>query len=222
MKTKSFLAFSALFTLAFLTFCLGANAQSRPLKSRPQSTHYYSHMDTIQRKGVFTSYPTNFIASTLKVGYEFKVSNNKGLKFIGSVGSSQNNTSWYDLNKFTEFGLEAQLRFYILKDKPALNGFFLAPYASYKSMTYTGNGSVYDPNTGTYTYGQNGTVSDLAIGYIIGYQWIFNSTFSIDAFIGGGYNSISGDNTQGTLGTDIYAYHNGIGIHTGIGLGVAF
>ncbi len=222
MKMKSFLALATLCFSFIFGLSFSSNAQTRPLKSRSSSSRPFSRIDTLERKGVFISYPTNFIASTLKVGYEFKVANSKGLKLIGTLGSAENNSDWYQLNKFTEIGMEAQLRFYVLKEKPTLNGFYLAPYASYKSMSYSGNLITYNSNTGSYTTEQNATVSDIAVGYIIGYQWIFNSTFTIDAFIGGGYNSISGDNTQGTLGSDIYAYRNGIGIHTGLGIGIAF
>ena len=221
MKTITFLVLTLCISIITLS-CFNTNAQTRPMKSRSQSIHYFSRMDTVERNGVFISYPTNFIASTLKVGYEFKVSHNKGLKFIGTLGSSNNSGDWYGLNKFTEFGLESQLRFYMLKDKPALNGFYLAPYAAYKTMTYTGNSSVFNATTGQYEAGQSTSVSNFTIGYVLGYQWIFNSTLTIDAFVGGGFNTISGDNSQGSLGTAIFAYRNGIDIHSGIGLGVAF
>ena len=222
MKTKTFFALITLCFLLFIGFFNGISAQTRPTKTRPQSLHYLSRMDTVERKGVFISYPSNFIASTLKVGYEFKISHNKGLKLIGTLGSSDNNSDWYGLNKFTEFGLEGQLRFYMLKDRPALNGFYLAPYAAYKAMTYTGNTTIFNAGTGQYESGQSTSVSNFTLGYVLGYQWIFNSTLTIDAFIGGGFNTISGDNSQGNLGTAIFAYRNGIDIHSGIGLGVAF
>jgi hypothetical protein len=220
MKTKSFLAFTALFILLFSTFITNSNAQNRPTYQKKAGYRGYG-MDTVERTNVLTSYPTNFVASTFKVGYEFKVSNNKGLKFIGSFGSSSENYDWYGLSGFREFGLEAQLRFYVQKDHPALNGFYLAPFSSYKTMNY--NSSIYySPINGQPQSSQTATVSNFALGYIIGYQWIFRSSFVIDAFIGGGGNFISGDNTQGNLSNTIYAYRNGIDLHTGIALGIAF
>jgi hypothetical protein len=221
MKTKTFLAFIVICSLFISGAIFSSNAQSRPLNQRPKTRQRISPIDTVERSIILTSYPTNFVAATIKVGYEFKVSHNKGLKFIGSFGSSNENSDWYGLNEFKEFGLEAQLRFYVQKDHPALNGFYLAPYASYKSMSYTTNNTFYNLSTGQ-AYSQTGNVSNFMLGYVIGYQWIFNSSFVIDAFIGGGNNFISGDNTQGNLSNTIYAYRNGIDLHTGIGLGVAF
>lgn len=221
MKTKISAASIAVCFLFISGPGISSNAQTRPVKSRPQSARYFNRMDTIERSIILTSYPTNFVAATIKVGCEFKVAHNKGLKFIGSFGSSTENGDWYGLDEFREFGLEAQLRFYVQKDRPALNGFYLAPIVSFKSMTYTDNNLIFNPSTGQ-PYSQNGSVSNFMLGYVIGYQWIFNSSFVIDAFIGGGNNFISGDNTQGNLSNTIYAYRNGIDLHTGIGLGVAF
>src|SRR6185312_5978436 len=109
---------------------------------------------------------------------------------------------------------------------PALNGLYLAPYVSYKTMTYSG--TTY-PNyidllypAPPQIYYSNASVSDLGIGYIIGYQWVYNSTFTIDAFIGGGNNSISGNNAGGNLSNTIYEYRSGIDFHSGIGIGIAF
>lgn len=214
------LLFSGIYTLS---------AQSRPQRPKAGSRSYYGR-DTSARKSVLTSFPTNFVASTMKVGYEFRVSSNKGLKLIGSYGggsSSSNsnifggpdNTSYYGLNNFSEFGLEAQLRFYILKGRPALNGLYLAPYAGYKSMNYTYNSSnsiTGQPITSSYN------VSDFSIGYVIGYQYIYNSSFTLDLFVGGGLNTISGNNTFGSLSTDPFAYYKGIMIHPGVGIGIAF
>jgi len=225
MKTKTFFVFTTLCSLIISGLFINVIAQPRPVKYRPTSTHYYSRIDTIQRKGVFTSYPTNFIASTLKVGYEFRVSDNKGLKLIGSYGASTSSGSYYSsLDRFNETSLEAQLRFYVLKDRPALNGLYLAPYAFFKSMTYSGNqggNNVYLNNTGP-SYLTNATAGNFSVGYIIGYQYIYNSTLTLDAFIGGGNNFISGDNSGGNLSSSLYAYRNGIDLHTGISIGVAF
>ena len=222
------LSVSRFMILIFIAILSGISfnisAQNRPVKnSRPAFIQRFSRMDTVERAGVFTSFPTNFIASTLKVGYEFKVAHNKGLKIIGSFGSSNSTGDYYGLDKFNEFGLEAQLRFYVLKDHPALNGLYLAPYSFYKSMNYQISSSYYDYNTNTYSYTTtNETAGNFCIGYIIGYQYIYNSTLTIDAFIGGGNDFISGNNSNGNLGNSAFAYRSGIDIHTGIGIGIAF
>jgi hypothetical protein len=220
MKTNHLKIILALIMLSFAGSFCKTFAQQRPMKQRPRlSRNTYNGIDTIERKGVFISYPTNFIASTLKVGYEFKVSHNKGLSLLGSLGGSDNGNSFYGVNTFNEVGLESQLRFYILKDRPALNGLYMAPYVQFKSMAYTAN--YYDYNIGQ-EVSQKFNVSDVAIGYVIGYQYIFGSSFTFNAFLGGGDNFMSGDNSGGNLSTNLYGYSNGISIHTGIGIGIAF
>jgi len=224
MKSKTGIIL-VLFSVTFLFgIFVNSAAQNRPVKNtRPTFIQRLNRMDTVERTGVFISYPTNFIAATLKVGYEFKVAHNKGLKLIGSFGSSNSAGDYYGLNQFNEFGLEAQLRFYVLRDHPALNGLYLAPYTFYKSMDYQISNSYFDYtkniNVNTTT---NNTVGNFCIGYIIGYQYIYNSTLTIDAFIGGGNDFISGNNSNGTLSNSAFAYRSGIDIHTGIGLGIAF
>jgi len=225
MKTyRSFLllpVFCIVFTIAYLT----VSAQSRPQQRPHLSTRSYAGKDTTVRTGVLTFFPTNFVASTMKIGYEFRLTQNKGLKLLGSYGSSANQSNassgndYYSLNSFSEFGLEAQLRFYVLKGRPSLNGLYMAPYLLYKSMNYTYSSQ--NPIT-FLPENASGTTSDFSIGYVIGYQILYNSSFSLDMFVGGGINSISGDNTHGNLGTDIFGYYKGIMIHPGIGIGIAF
>jgi len=214
----------------FLVISTGISPKVRaqdmhPVKHKSIATTMFGSRDTMNRTEVFTCFPTNFVASTLKLGYEFKVAHNKGLKFLGSVGSSSSANDYYYLDKFTEFGIETQLRIYVIKDQPALNGLYLAPYVSYKSMNYSGatnyNGLVLYVGPGP-VYVFNVTTSDLGIGYIIGYQWVFNSTFSLDLFVGGGNNIISGNNSGGALATSMFEYRSGIDIHSGLAIGIAF
>ena len=218
MKTNDFSITGIILCLVFSFFSLTAMAQTRP-KQRPKINHRsYVGRDTTERVGALTVFPTNFVASTMKIGYEFRLSQNKGLKLIGTYGYTS--SGYYGVNSFSEFGLEAQLRFYIMKDRPALNGLYMAPYAFYKSMHYNYNTVQYYYNGGPPT--ANATTADFNIGYVLGYQYIFNSTFTIDLFIGGGINSISGNNTNGSLGSDMFAYYKGIIIHPGIAIGIAF
>jgi len=202
-------------------------AQNRPVYQGPKINHRRFNMDSIERRGILTFNPTNFAASTIKAGYEIRLSHNKGLKFVGSFGatnSGANGGSIYGLDKFTEFSLEAQFRFYVLKNHPSLNGLYLAPYVFYKTMTYsdsTNYDSYLNGNPVPTAYINNAVVSAFGVGYIIGYQWIFRSTFVIDAFIGGGNNFISGNNQWGSL-TSVYAYGSGINLHSGIAIGLAF
>jgi hypothetical protein len=213
--------------ISFIFLFLGANlinaVAQRPLKKRPRlSRSTYTGIDTIERKSVFISYPTNFFASTLKIGYEFKVAHNKGLALLGTLGggqSSENSSTYYGVTSFNEEGLEAQLRIYILKDRPALNGLYLAPYMSYKTMAYVA--SVQDQYTGSWS-DQPFNTSSFGIGYVMGYQYIFSSGFTFNTFLGGGDYIISGDNTHGSVAQNPFGYPKGIAVHMGIGIGIAF
>jgi hypothetical protein len=225
MKSNKLL-FSIILASCLVLGFLKTFAQNRPTNNhRTFINTMFGHRDTTYRDGVFTIFPTNFVASTAKAGYEFKIAHNKGLKLMASFGSSTGSNDYYYLDKFSEAGLEAQFRIYVLKDHPALNGLYLAPYVSYKSMTYSGatnyDGLVLYVGPGP-VYVNNVTASDFGIGYVIGYQWIFNSTFTVDVFAGGGNNSISGNTSGGNLASTVYEYRSGIDFHSGIGIGIAF
>jgi hypothetical protein len=225
MKKLSFL-FPAAIIIPLAGLYNQISAQDkRPVGHKTIATTMFGNRDTMKRKEIFTCFPTNFVASTLKLGYELRLAHNKGLKFLGSVGASSSSNDFYFLDKFTEFGLEAQLRIYVIQDHPALNGLYVAPYVSYKSMTYSGqtnqNGLVMYVGPGP-VYVSNATTSDLGLGYVMGYQWVFNSTFTVDFFVGGGDNIISGNNSGGILSTSTFEYRSGIDLHTGIGIGIAF
>jgi len=226
MKSKNRLFIALLASFLFSPFAQ-ASAQSRPTNDqRNFMSSMFGRPDTISRTDILTIYPTNFVASTAKIGYEFKVAHNKGLKIMASYGSSNGVDDFYLLDKFNEIGLEAQFRIYVLKNHLALNGLYLAPYISYKTMTYSGNSNPINLDliypSPSPVYYSNATVAALGIGYVIGYQWIFNSTFTVDAYIGGGDNIISGNNAGGNLSGTVYEYRSGIDFHSGIGIGIAF
>ncbi len=226
MKSNSLLIiFIALSGVQFLPF--DSFAQNKPKNDKTAFVKtMFGHKDTIERTDILTIYPTNFVAYTAKLGYEFKIAHNKGLKITASYGSSNGTDDFYYLDKFNEIGMEAQLRIYLLKGHPALNGLYLAPYVSYKTMNYSGTAyanyiDLLYPAPPQLYY-SNVNVSNFGIGYVIGYQWIFSSTFTVDAFIGGGNNSISGNNAGGNLSNTIYEYRSGIDLHSGIAIGIAF
>jgi hypothetical protein len=223
-KNWPFIRFSVTMLLLFTIINI-ANAQ-RPVKKRPTKTarSSYTGRDTLERKTVLEACPTNFFATTMKLSIETKLSSNKGLKILASYGQASPggdaSGSFYGLWQFSEFGFETQFRIYVLKDRPALNGLYLAPYFGYKSMNY--QASLTNPfNNNTPYAGPSSTISDFSFGYIIGYQYIFSSTFTFDVFIGGGDNQISGDNSQGLL-NGAFAYPKGIMVHMGLGIGIAF
>jgi|GEM_PF-3596753 len=227
MKMNFFLILTIFCILFNAGFWLNSDAQTGSKLKFHRVGQHSSQMDTMERHGVLMGYPTNFFASTLKVSYEFRLTPNKGLKLFASYGASSDsgNLIYPGLNKFNELGFEAQFRFYVSKVHMPLSGLYLAPYASYKKMTYSGyeNYNALNALVGTsQTYITNATTSNLSVGYIIGYQMIFNSSFTIDGFIGGGDNFISGNNSGSSLSSALFAYRTGIDLHMGIGIGVAF
>jgi hypothetical protein len=79
------------------------NAQQRPLKKRPVKvgrSMKNNGQDSIERKYIISCYPVNFIATTIKVGYEFKLSPHKGFKFIAAFGNADATGNVTDSNTF--------------------------------------------------------------------------------------------------------------------------
>ena len=214
MKTKKFFPLIMQSTFLLSLIHLNANAQSDIQKEqRPKLDGRVNGRDSTQRKVVFINYPLNFIVSTMKVSGEFRIGHYNGLKLIGSFGYAKDFNIFYDLNGFKEYGLESQFRFYVLEDRPVLNGFFVTPFIAYKSITYQ--------LSNYYNSSQTETAGNFSVGFLMGGQFIYASSFTIDAFIGGGINFISGNNSGGNLSSGIFEYSNGIVFHTGIGIGFA-
>lgn len=115
---------------------------------------------------------------------------------------------------FNGFGITPEIRIYPgKKEKPAPNGFYIAPYFRYTK--YTLNGSYTDPDN-SFSGSLRGVSKTYAPGLMLGSQWILGKHFSIDLFIigfHGGKRSyqfdVQNSNIPGYTSTDKQEIVNG-------------
>ncbi len=151
-------------------------------------------------------HPVALAFNVISVDYEQAVSDKNSFEvglsyyhnnFSGILG----NDSGYEV---TSFGLEGGYRFYFSKNNDAPEGVYAAPFAGFNSIstTYPSDFSEYDDSGMSFGGGVKG-----------GYQWIHDSGFVLDAYLGYGY--FSG-------GVTSVAYGNGGAPKFGLALGYAF
>ncbi len=149
------------------------------------------------KNNTFKIGPTNLFANTILLGYERSLSPRASVQLFGGFTLNQPKNGYYEEVK--GFSGELQIRYY-LKPSKNLNGFFVAPFFKYESLTFTNlNLTKMENNYGYNNYPYNtGTTSPVTItkdeanrtyyngGIIFGYQLIIANVFVIDAYAGGG------------------------------------
>lgn len=146
--------------------------------------------------------PLSALLATGSVFYERKVS--EGIS--AQLGVAYTGVKLDDV-KFSGLAITPEVRFYFKRHAPT--GMYTAPFLRYQNFTVSEN-----TNKGSYT--------SFGGGAIMGYQWVYNSGFTLDLFFGPNYNS---GNYKSTIGTDepqIKGGIEGFGIRTGIALGFGF
>ena len=143
------------------------------------------------------------IASTLNLQYERKISASSsfqlGFYYAGfTIGDT----------KFKGIGVTPEYRFY-LSETESPKGVYVAPFVRYQNFTVT-NGA------------NEGTISTLGGGLIIGKQWIFKEKIALDIFLGPKYSSRNVTVTNGTDSFDTGNGLSGFGIRAGVCFGLAF
>ena len=159
---------------------------------------------------IIMAYPFSFFFSSLKVGYEFRTGYKKSAKFLFNY-TSRDNVDHY-VSKFSEFGVEAQLKFYFSHEKVDLSGFYAAPFVQYYSCNFKAGGN-------------NSSASTFGVGYLFGYQRVYGSGVALDIYLGGNLNSPSGAGASIIAGDDnssFSIYKHGISPHMDIGVGLGF
>ena len=152
----------------------------------------------VSKNNTFKIGPTNLFANTILLGYERSLSPRASVQLFGGFTLNQPKNGYYEEVK--GFSGELQIRYY-LKPSKNLNGFFVAPFFKYESLTFTNlDLTKMDNNYGynNYPYNNTGTTSPVTItkdeanrtyyngGIIFGYQLIISNVFVIDAYAGGG------------------------------------
>lgn len=178
------------------------------------NTEKIKWVDTSHHKFIITSYPVNLVISSIKFGVEIPLGQRKSVKVLASVAKAQYSDVSYD-NAFLEWSAEVQYKIYLSRNKKKLNGFYMAPYISYKSLN-SNYQEWYDQPSKPYH------ITAMSFGYCVGYQVIIHSALAIDGFIGAGYNKVK-CNLPYTPDMDfIFGYPRGLCFHPAIGIGIAF
>jgi hypothetical protein len=112
--------------------------------------------------------------------------------------------------EFSGFGITPEFRYY-LSDKPAPDGFYLAPNVRYYKFTLK------ETDTDS-----EGTLSNVSIALNLGYQVLLKNTVVIDIWLGPSYNFRSLEATVGDFDTGPVGDANGFGVRSGLAIGVVF
>lgn len=157
------------------------------------------------------------IVSTGSLFYERVISKNTsvqlGLAYTGAkVGTGDAKTS------INGFYVTPEFRYYASK-KGAPQGFFIAPYLRYQSLTLKASVT----NFGTSgTTESKATFSSFGGGLILGGQWLFNDRISLEVFGGPNYSAGTFKVTSGKEEDFSLGGINGFGLRFGATLGIAF
>ncbi|MBD1397469.1 DUF3575 domain-containing protein [Pontibacter sp. JH31] len=169
MKIKLLFAVAA---AAFLTFPLqDAKAQAQQPK-----------------RAVIKVNPLSAFALTGSGFLEYAVTDNISAQLGAfTTGASISNV------KFKGYGFTPEVRYYFSENKAAPMGPYLAGYGRIQNFKLTVEKQ--DENGRDYS----ATYAPIGGGVAIGNQWIFNSGFALDVFLGAGYN---GGNLKVNVGTE--------------------
>ncbi len=160
-------------------------------------------------KNVIKINPFGALLGSYSMSYERVVTNKSTLQFDANYG---------DINlfglKINTFGVGAGYRFYFSKTKSVPEGFFVSPSIAYSNV------SLYL----TSTPADKVTVGTFEGGVVGGYQWIFDSGFQIDLFVGPRFISV-GSLSIPTESDDMELYLgelSGVGTKLGFSIGYCF
>jgi Protein of unknown function (DUF3575) len=156
--------------------------------------------------------PLSLLGGTDLVSYEFKL----GEKSTGIVGGGIGGFKIGDA-KYSNLGGEVQYRYYF---EEALKGWYAGGQVGYSSGKVKFENTVSIDSNGNFVSGSSETnFGSLKIGAKGGYQWIWDSGFTLDLNLGVAYNSFSYDSSDGAFST---LKASGVLPNFGFGLGYAF
>jgi hypothetical protein len=150
--------------------------------------------------------------------FEHKVSDHSSIQ-LGALY-----TSWTsDDTKLSGFALTPEYRFYLSDQKPALEGFYFAPFMRYQGLTLTTPNDFYEPSDPNSVKEGKATLNTFGGGVVAGYQAVFRKRFTLDAYMGPSYNA---GQVKVTAGSESQTFSAGplagFGLRTGLTFGLAF
>jgi hypothetical protein len=110
--------------------------------------------------------------------------------------------------KYRGFGITPEYRFYVGRDKQAMEGIYLAPFLRYQHINMEYNESI-----------DKVTYSSIGGGALLGWETTMDDLFVIDLFIGPAYNSST---AKGYEGVDVASNFKGFTVRAGINFGFRF
>lgn len=160
--------------------------------------------------------PLSLAFLTANVAVEHAVSDKMSVQLGAAFGGFKFGAG--DLKtSYTGFSVVPEFRYYVTKhDAP--KGFFVGPYGVYRS--YTTKQTVNDLSGGT-----SEAKSKLSIaggGLNLGYQFLFDSGFALELFMGPCYGSSKSKVVTGSEEVSDADLFSGVGLRTGMTLGWAF
>ena len=131
------------------------------------------------------------------------------------------------------YGVTPEFRYYTQGEtKGPMRGFYVGPYLRYRGVSTSYTGSYFDPDIQANATGElTASINAFGGGVLLGYQWIFGDVFVLDLFIGPQYSRASTnisvecsncDGNETAVDEEVGISFGGIGVRTGLALGVAF
>ncbi|PKV67186.1 DUF3575 domain-containing protein [Pontibacter ramchanderi] len=140
------------------------------------------------KRGVIKVNPLSALALTGSGFLEYAITDNLSAQLGASVtGVSVSNI------KFRGYGFTPEIRYYFSENKVAPMGPYVAGYGRIRSFKLTAEKKDEEGRDYSATY------KPVGAGVAIGNQWVFNSGFAFDVFLGAGYN---GGNLKVNVGTE--------------------
>ncbi len=180
-----------------------------------------------QKTNVIKLNPLSLIALHANMAYEKALNDKMSVQlggFFGTVkiGASLDGNS--GKTRYTGFGITPEYRYYITnKNKPAPEGFFVGPYALYRSYSLKATGT---DSSGQTTEAKS-TINSYGGGFSLGYQVIIGESFTMDFFAGPNYKGVSTKYKDNSTEEDfssnfLIGRGSGIGVRFGMTMGVNF
>jgi Protein of unknown function (DUF3575) len=171
------------------------------------------------------------IVNTAALSFERKLSESSSFQLGVSVTAnySQDEYTYNGINSnrsTSGFGLMPEYRFYLSEKRPAMEGFYVAPFLRYQFLRKSGEYASYNPQTGYTGYrNADATLNAFGGGVVVGRHWIFKQRFSLDALLGPTYmvSGVSSDDPGINRGDFLGFYDDmNYGIRGAVTFGIAF
>jgi len=149
-----------------------------------------SILDTQPNHAVSTHLFSVFLGR-LKLGYEFRLNRSTTIKVMPMFGYSQDFFYFYGVDNLTQYGAEAQVKFYT--QSSAMKGFYLSPIFFYNRFKYDycffNSIMEFDPYFPESPYGYvDNTYDYFRAGLVLGYQFNISKRTFIDINLGPAYS----------------------------------